>query len=110
MIIFGRFTPIKHMKISYKKYQVKDECFEYKFIDIGLIVEIYFEKTPFIKKIVSLKIKKKQKSIYDYYFKARSKQNNAVKKYFYLGFLRISYQTSKIKIIRAILSKRLSVL
>ena len=56
MIIFGRFTPIKHMKISYEKYQVKDECFEYKFIDIGLIVEIYFEKTPFIKKIVSLKI------------------------------------------------------
>ena len=56
MIIFGRFAPIKKMKISYKKYQVKDECFEYKFIDIGLIFEIYFEKTPFIKKIVSLEI------------------------------------------------------
>ena len=30
-----------------KSHQVEHECFEYKFIDKGLIVEIYFEKTPF---------------------------------------------------------------
>ena len=53
---FGRFAPIEKMKIFYKNYLVEDECFEYKFIDKGLIVEIYFEKKPFIKKIVSLKI------------------------------------------------------
>ena len=74
------------------------------------MVEIYFEKRPFIKKIVSLKIQEEIEIYLRLLLQTRSKQNNAVKKYFYLGFLRISYQTSKIKIIRAILSKRLSVL
>ena len=45
-----------NVKILHKNLQARDECFVYKFIDKGLMVEIYFEKTPFIKKIVSLKI------------------------------------------------------
>ena len=63
MILFGRFAPIEKMKISNKNFQVEDECFEHKFIDKVLIVKIYFEKTPFIKKIVSVKILEKYKSI-----------------------------------------------
>ena len=39
-----------------QNYQVEDQCFEYKFIDAGIIIEIYLEKTLCIKKMVSLKI------------------------------------------------------
>ena len=38
--------------------------------------------------MVSLKIQEEEKSIKDYYFKAKSKQNNAVKKYFLIMFLK----------------------
>ena len=51
---------------------------------------------------------KKYKFILDYYFKAISKQNNIIKNIFYLGFLKSSYQITKLNIVRAILGKRLT--